>query len=99
MMASFGDRIIRARWAQDKDKRFEIGLHIIGTDRMGIVNDITRVISNQHKVNILSISIKARKNVFEGRISLSVVNKSQVEVLIQEITSVEGVVNIQRYDE
>ncbi|MCC5944426.1 MAG: bifunctional (p)ppGpp synthetase/guanosine-3',5'-bis(diphosphate) 3'-pyrophosphohydrolase [Bernardetiaceae bacterium] len=99
MMASFGDRIISVRWAKDKDKRFEIGLHIIGTDRMGIVNDITRVISNQHKVNILSISIKARKNVFEGRISLSVVNKNQVETLIQEITRVEGVVNIQRYDE
>lgn len=98
IMASFGDRIIKARWADDKSQVFDVTLKIIGTDRVGLVSDVTRVISNQLKVNITSLAFEVHTGVFEGTISLSIIDTKQADEMTEQLGRVEGVVNVTRYN-
>lgn len=98
IMASFGDRIIKARWAEDKSQVFDVTLKIIGTDRVGLVSDVTRVISNQLKVNITSLSFEVHTGVFEGTISLSVHDTKQADEMTEQLGKIDGVVNVTRYN-
>ncbi len=98
IMASYGERIIKAVWDVDSSRKFDVGLHIVGTDRVGLVNDVTRVISNQLKINISSLSITTKGNVFDGKISLGVQNTSQVNDIIQQIKNIKGVIDIHRFE-
>jgi len=97
IMASFGHRIIRARWAIDKKEVFEVHLRIIGSDRMGLVQDVTSSIS-QRKVNIININFDALKGVFDGSITVSVHDSREIEALIQMLQAIEGVVRVSRYE-
>ncbi len=83
IMASYGDRIMSVNWSSQKSQTFEVLLTIIGADRMGLVNDVTRIISNQNKVNICGISFDInQETVFEGKVRLRVLNTDQVQKLI-----------------
>ncbi|WP_027003732.1 RelA/SpoT family protein [Hugenholtzia roseola] len=100
MLASFGDRVIKVQWAKDKPNKFDVSLHIIGTDRQGLINDLTYIISHAHKVNICSLNIGTQNgNVFDGRVTVSVSNSQQVQNLVEDIKRIEGVVNVHRFDE
>ncbi|WP_338759766.1 RelA/SpoT family protein [Bernardetia sp. ABR2-2B] len=100
IMASYGDRIISVNWSSQKSQTFEVLLTIIGADRMGLVNDVTRIISNQNKVNICGISFNINEEtVFEGEIRLRVLNTDQVQKLIVELKELDGVVQVMRQDE
>jgi GTP pyrophosphokinase len=98
IMASFGNRIIKARWASDKTQSFEINLKVIGTDRSGIVNDVTRILASMPMINITAISFESRIGVFEGNISLGVRDTKQVDEVMEKINDIDGVVNVLRYD-
>jgi guanosine-3',5'-bis(diphosphate) 3'-pyrophosphohydrolase len=98
IMASFGNRIIKARWASDKNELYEVNIKIIGTDRAGLVNDVTRIISSQPQVTLTSIAFKGANGVFEGDISLGVHDNHQATELIERFAGIEGVVNVYRYD-
>ncbi len=98
IMASFGDRIIKARWIDDKSQVFDVTLKIIGTDRVGLVSDVTRVISNQLKVNITSLAFEVHSGMFEGAISLSVYDTKQADEMTEQLGKIEGVVNVTRYN-
>ncbi len=98
IMASFGNRIIKARWASDKTQSFEINLKVIGTDRSGIVNDVTRILASMPMINITAISFESRIGVFEGNISLGVRDTRQADEVIAKINDIDGVVNVLRYD-
>lgn len=100
IMASYGDRIISVNWSSQKTQTFEVLLTIIGADRMGLVNDVTRIISNQNKVNICGISFDINEEtVFEGKVRLRVLNTDQVQKLIIELRELDGVVQVMRQDE
>ncbi len=100
LMANYGYRIIKARWATEKDREFEVDIEINGTDRVGIVKDVTRVISEQMQVNIKAIDIKSddSNSIFTGSIGLRVKDKNEVENLIIELEGIEGVEKVIRYD-
>lgn len=100
LMANYGYRIIKARWAKEKDRIFEVDIEINGTDRVGIVKDVTRVISEQMQVNIKAIAIKTDESnsIFTGSIGLRVKDKHEVENLIRELEVIEGIEKVVRYD-
>ena len=75
-----------------------MALNIEGTDRVGLVNDITRIISSQMKVNIKSISIGVENSIFRGSIDLIVHDASEVSKMIKELEIIEGVVKITRHN-
>ena len=85
-----------AKWIDSTKQDFKAILHIAGIDNKGIVNNVTRIISNNLGVFINSINIAADEGFFDGKISLSVQNTSQLNKLIKKIQKVEGVKKIER---
>lgn len=98
LMSNYGYRIIKARWTSSKELAFLAGLRITGTDRMGLVQDVTRVISSDLRVNMRSISIDTNETIFEGKIMLFVHDTAHLEQLIKKLEKVEGVVKVDRFD-
>lgn len=96
MMSNYGYRIIKARWANDHSRVFEVELRIEGTDRMGLVKDVTRIISDQMKVNISNVTFSTKSGLFNGRIEISVHDAEEVQKLIRRLESIEGVLRITR---
>ena len=98
LMSNYGYRIVKAKWASQKETAFLAGLKIIGTDRVGLINDVTRIISDELKVNMRSITIDTDTGIFDGNISLYVNDTIHLELLISRLEKVAGVVKVTRYD-
>lgn len=96
LLSKHGHRVLKAKWESDKKESFEAGLEIIGTDRVGLINDVTRIISNEHKVNMKSITVDTDTGIFEGKIFLYIKNKKHLEELATKLENVEGVVKVSR---
>lgn len=97
MMSKYAYRIIKARWKNQLIQEREATLRLIGHDDIGIVHNITDIISKQQKVNMKSISFKAHDGVFEGIIQVLVYDKEHLEQLISKFELVEGVKSVERY--
>ena len=98
MRTRFGYRIVSARWSGGADANFQATLKITGNDDIGIVTNISQVISNEMKVKMRSISIDSNEGVFEGTVTVFVHNTRDLEVLIKKIRDVKGVYNVSRID-
>lgn len=96
MQSNYAYRIIKAKWIDSTKQDFKAILHLSGVDNKGIVNNLTRIISNNMNVFIHSINISGNEGVFDGKLSLSVKNKSQLNKLIESIKKVEGVQKVER---
>ncbi|OHX68225.1 RelA/SpoT family protein [Flammeovirga pacifica] len=98
MMANYGYRIIKARWASEKEAQYISKISIEGTDRIGLVNDVTRIITSRLKVNIRSISIDTQDGIFRGTIEIAVKHLNEFEKVITEIGNIEGIIRVKRHD-
>ncbi|MCU0421029.1 MAG: bifunctional (p)ppGpp synthetase/guanosine-3',5'-bis(diphosphate) 3'-pyrophosphohydrolase [Cyclobacteriaceae bacterium] len=98
LLANHGNRVIKAKWTSQHEVAFLTGLKIIGTDRVGLINDVSKVISEELKVNMSSLSFKTDHGIFNGEIMLYVHDTRHLEVLIEKLETVEGVVQVSRFD-
>ena len=98
LLSRHGDRVIKARWASQVDESFTVRMLIRGTDRVGLVNDVTKVISSELKVNIQSLNIGVKDGIFEGFIGLFVHDTSHLDILVHRLETVQGVVEVARLD-
>jgi GTP pyrophosphokinase len=98
LLSNHGNRVIKARWTSQKEIAFLAGLRIIGTDRVGLINDVTKVISNELKVNMRSITVDSDAGVFEGTIKLYVHSTEHLDHLIKNLQLVEGIIKVSRFD-
>ncbi|MDF7813748.1 bifunctional (p)ppGpp synthetase/guanosine-3',5'-bis(diphosphate) 3'-pyrophosphohydrolase [Hymenobacter sp. YC55] len=98
MMSNYGNRIVRAKWTDQLELAFLAGLRIKGSDRVGLVNDVTRIISNSLKVNMRSITIDSDDGMFEGQIMVFVNDTDHLTKLIQRLSKVNGVLLVERFD-
>jgi len=97
LVSRYGYRIVRARWNRnEKENFFPVTLQIKGMDDMGIVSNISDVISKDLKVNMRSISIDSDDGLFEGTVTLFVSDTFHLESLIRRLKKVKGVMNIHR---
>ena len=96
LLSNYGYRIIKAKWTSSQVKSFEVGIKLIGTDRIGLINDISNVISSELKVNMRSITINTEGGIFEGEIHLFISHTKHLDTLIKHLGEVLGVVNISR---
>ena len=96
LQSNYAYRIMQAKWIDSTKQDFKAILHIGGVDNRGIVNNVTRIISSNMGVFIHSINIAGDEGVFDGKISLSVKNISQLNKLIKSIQKVEGVKKVER---
>jgi GTP pyrophosphokinase len=90
--------VVKAKWNSDKLLTFLASVKITGTDAMGIVNNITKVISTQHNVNMRSITFDTEDGIFEGTIMVYVHSTEHLTQLSNNLKKVPGVINVQRID-
>lgn len=98
LLSHHGNRVVKAKWTSQHEVAFLTGLKIRGTDRVGLINDVTKVISDELKVNMSSMSIHTESGIFEGEIMLYVNDTRHLEQLIEKLRGVEGVVKVSRFD-
>ena len=98
LLANHGNRVIKAKWTSQYEVAFLTGLEIVGPDRVGLINDVSKVISEELKVNMSSLSFKTDQGIFSGEIMLYVNDTRHLEVLISKLEKVEGVVKVSRFD-
>ena len=97
LISRFGYRIVNARWAGDSTGgEYTTTIRIIGRDDIGIVTNITSVISKEPGVNMRSISVDSNAGLFEGTITLVVHQASQLEALFKKLRTIKGVKQIFR---
>jgi GTP diphosphokinase / guanosine-3',5'-bis(diphosphate) 3'-diphosphatase len=93
------DRVVPVEWSRQKDVQFVAALRIVGEDRVGLISDLTTVISKNLKTNIRSITVESEDGVFEGTIVLFVSDLKHLRRLIQRLNRVEGVFGVYRFEE
>ena len=96
LQSRYAYRIISAKWATVENLEYSSVLRISGYDQIGLVSKIAKLISNEMNVNISSINIVSNDGVFDGRISVLVINKVHLENLINKLENVEGVESVVR---
>lgn len=96
LRANYDYRILLAKWVNSERFINRVKIEIQGMDRMGIINDISTLISNNMSIDMRGISINSIDGIFIGDISLEVKNKSQLDELINELKKIEGVLSIRR---
>lgn len=96
LQANYAYRILKAVWVTSNRLDFIAILRIKGIDKMGLVNEITKLISNSLSINITSLNIAGKDGVFDGRITVKVHDTKHLNILINNIKKVEGVTNVER---
>ena len=96
LQSNYAYRIIKAKWIDSTKQEFSVILNLKGVDNKGIVNNITRIISNNMDVFINSINISGNAGVFEGKLALTIKNKKQLNTLVQKIKKVDGILTVER---
>jgi len=98
LLANHGNRVLKAKWTSQYEVAFLTGLTIVGTDRVGLINDVSRIISEELKVNMSSLSFNTDHGIFNGVIKLYVNDTRHLTLLISKLEKVEGVVKVSRFD-
>jgi GTP pyrophosphokinase len=99
IMSNEGNRIIAVRWAIHKLVSFLARISMTGIDRIGLVNDITTIISAELKVNMTRINISVNNGIFQGTIDLYVHHTKDLNNLILKISNINGIENVKRVED
>lgn len=92
----FGYRIVKARWSGKGASKYSITLRVIGNDDIGIVNNLTSIISKDEKLTLRSISIDSNDGLFRGNLVVMLEDTSRLEALIKRLRTVKGVKHVER---
>ena len=96
IMSNFGSKIVKAKWTEHHDIEFLVSVRMIGQDRMGMLSNIVKVISTQHKKYIRSIKIDTENGLFDGTIKFYVSSTEEIEHIINNLKKIPGVLNAMR---
>ncbi|MEE9407437.1 MAG: RelA/SpoT family protein [Polaribacter sp.] len=96
LQSNYAYRIMQTKWIDSTKQDFKAILKISGVDNKGIINNVTKIISNNMGVFINSINIAGDYGIFEGKISLSVKNSAQLNKVLQSLQKVDGVKKVER---
>ena len=92
----FGYRIVNAKWSGKADTQYNTTLKIIGNDDIGIVNNITSIISKEEKIMMRSINIDSHDGLFSGNLEINVEDNTKLNQLIKKLRTIKGVKQIIR---
>ena len=99
LKSSFGPRIISAQWAEHNEKSFAATVLIKGIDSVGVLKQITRVITDNLSVNIKSLHIDTNEGICEGKVVLNIHDVSEVEALCNQLKQIKEVKSANRISE
>ena len=92
----FGYRVVKAKWSGKGASRYSITLRVVGNDDIGIVNNLTSIISKDERLTLRSITIDSNDGLFRGNLVVMIEDTSKMESLIKRLRSVKGVKQVER---
>ena len=98
LMSSYGDKIVPVKWVSHKIMSFLAVIKLNGIDSIGIVSDITMIISKESNVNMRTVHFETKDGIFEGMLHLYVHNTADLNNLMMKIASLKGVENVSRVE-
>jgi GTP pyrophosphokinase len=98
LLSQFGHRVVKTKWAKNKEISFLTGINIVGLDDVGVINKITNLISGELKINISALTIEAKEGLFRGNIKLYVHDKDELEKLFDRLKQLPGIHSVERFD-
>jgi guanosine-3',5'-bis(diphosphate) 3'-pyrophosphohydrolase len=98
LMSNYGHRVVKTKWAKNKEISFLTGLRIRGIDDVGVIHKITNLISGELRLNINAITVEAHDGIFHGNIRLFVHDKEELERLVARLKQLPGIHSVERYD-
>lgn len=99
LMSSEGNRIIPVRWTIHKLASFLASISINGIDRIGLLNEVTTIISKELNVNIRNVNVSVYDGIFEGTIDLYVHHTRDLNNLIMQLSNLRGIASVKRIEE
>lgn len=99
LKSSYGNRIIATEWDTHKDLSFLVTIYIKGIDSMGLLNEVTQVISRQLNVNIRKLTIETNDGIFEGKIQLYVHDMDDVRTICNNLKQIQNIKQVTRVEE
>lgn len=98
LLANYGHRVVKTKWAKNKEISFLSGVRLTGLDDVGVIQKITNVLSLELKMNMRSISIDSHDGVFDGTIMVYVHDRDELDVLCQRLGNVQGIIKVERLE-
>jgi guanosine-3',5'-bis(diphosphate) 3'-pyrophosphohydrolase len=98
LLSHYGHRIVKTKWAKNKEISFLSGVRITGLDDVGVIKKITNIISDSLNMNMRSISIDSHDGLFEGTIMVFVHDKEEFDHLCNQLASLEGIITVERIE-
>ncbi|MBS0010673.1 MAG: bifunctional (p)ppGpp synthetase/guanosine-3',5'-bis(diphosphate) 3'-pyrophosphohydrolase [Bacteroidales bacterium] len=99
LMSNEGNRLLAVKWTIHKMVSFLAQIHLEGIDRLGVVNDITNIISGELSVNMRNITITVNEGIFEGTIDVYIHHTKDLNNLIMKLVNIEGVDRVKRIED
>jgi guanosine-3',5'-bis(diphosphate) 3'-pyrophosphohydrolase len=98
LLSNYAYRVVKAKWTTPELISFLAGIKITGIDEVGLVNNITKIISNEHNINMRSISFDTNDGTFEGTVMVFVHDTNHLTELMKKLKTVNGVLTVTRMD-
>ncbi len=99
LKSSYGNRILATEWDTHKELSFLVNIYIKGIDNMGLLNEVTQVISRQLNVNIRKLTIETEDGIFEGKIQLWVHDVDDVKTICNNLKQIQNIKQVSRVEE
>ena len=96
LKSSFGERILNTEWSSHKNASFEATLEVKGIDSIGVLNTITKTISDDFNVNIMRLLIEAKDGVFEGKIKMKVHDVEDIQKMCVTLSKIKNIKSVGR---
>ncbi len=98
LMSNYGHRVVKTKWAKNKEISFLTGLKIVGLDDVGVIHKITNLISGEMKFNISAMTMEAKDGIFMGNFKIFVHDKEELDELCNRLMTLQGIEKVDRYD-
>ncbi len=96
LLSNYGNRVIKARWTSQLDQSYLVTILLTGIDRVGMIQDISKVISNELHINMRGLSVDTFDGLFEGSIKLYVYDTKHLDLLINRLKGIDGIDKVSR---
>ncbi len=96
LLSNYGNRVIKARWASQIEQSYLVTIKLEGIDRVGMIQDISKVISGELLINMRGLSVETFDGIFEGNIKVYVFDTKHLDILIDKLGQIEGMNKVSR---
>ena len=96
LQSNYDYRIMKAKWIDSSQEEFTVNIEVLGIDKMGLVNNITKVISENMNINMKRLNFESDSGIFKGNIILSVKSNKEADKLIKKLKILNGIDKIKR---